>query len=100
MPCAPSTTRARWRPVLWRGAARRTSGPNRSAVCCGQPLPTRSATRTTSGCCAPSWKRAYFDPEGGHDVAMEELHMSRTTYFRRLRAAVDRVARRVLDSRA
>ncbi len=45
-------------------------------------------------------ERAYFEPSGGHDVAMEELHMSRTTHFRRLRIAVDRVARRVLDSRA
>jgi hypothetical protein len=45
-------------------------------------------------------QRAYLDPEGGHDVAAEELHMSRTTYFRRLRSAVDRVARHVLGSRA
>jgi hypothetical protein len=45
-------------------------------------------------------ERAYLDPGGGHELAAEELHMSRTTYFRRLRIAVDRVARRVLDSRA
>jgi hypothetical protein len=45
-------------------------------------------------------EHAYLDPGGGHEVAAEELYMSRTTYFRRLRIAVDRVARRVLDSRA
>jgi hypothetical protein len=30
----------------------------------------------------------YLDPEAGHAHAMRELHLSRTTYFRRLREAV------------
>ncbi|MEV4421935.1 AAA family ATPase [Patulibacter sp. NPDC049589] len=41
-------------------------------------------------------RRGYLDPDGGHARAMLELHMSRTTYFRRLARATDRVADHVL----
>jgi hypothetical protein len=34
----------------------------------------------------------YLDPQGGHARAMHALHLSRTTYFRRLREATARVA--------
>lgn len=34
----------------------------------------------------------YLDPAGGHAKAMHRLHLSRTTYFRRLREATDRLA--------
>ena len=34
----------------------------------------------------------YLDPEAGHVHAMRELHLSRTTYFRRLRDAVSLMA--------
>lgn len=33
-------------------------------------------------------ERGYLDPDAGHAHAMRELHLSRTTYFRRLREAV------------
>jgi hypothetical protein len=36
-------------------------------------------------------ERAYFDPAGGHHRAMTEALMSRTTYYRRLGIAVDRL---------
>ncbi|MDE3070497.1 MAG: AAA family ATPase [Acidobacteriota bacterium] len=36
--------------------------------------------------------RGYLDPAPSHEVAAEELNMSRTTYFRILRAAVEHVA--------
>jgi hypothetical protein len=41
-------------------------------------------------------RRGYLDPDGGHARAMLELHLSRTTYFRRLARATDRVADHVL----
>lgn len=34
----------------------------------------------------------YLEPDGGHGRAMHRLHLSRTTYFRRLRDATDRLA--------
>ena len=37
-------------------------------------------------------ERGYLDPAGGHEAAADELHVSRATYFRRLRAASERVA--------
>jgi hypothetical protein len=36
--------------------------------------------------------RGYLDPAASHELAAEELHLSRTAYFRRLRQAVERVA--------
>ena len=44
-------------------------------------------------------ERGYLDPDGGHVIAMQELNFSRTTYFRRLAAASDRVAEFVLSAR-
>ena len=37
-------------------------------------------------------ERGYIQPDGGHDRAQRELFMSRTTYFRRSSAGVDRIA--------
>jgi hypothetical protein len=37
-------------------------------------------------------QRGYLDPDGSHELAAEELHVSRATYFRRLRTASQRVA--------
>ena len=36
--------------------------------------------------------RGYFDPAPSHELAARELHLSRAAYFRRLRAASERVA--------
>ena len=36
--------------------------------------------------------RGYFDPAPSHEAAARELHLSRAAYFRRLRAASERVA--------
>jgi hypothetical protein len=36
--------------------------------------------------------RGYLDPAASHELAAEELHLSRTAYFRRLRQSVERVA--------
>ena len=44
-------------------------------------------------------ERGYLDPDGGHVVAMQELSFSRTTYFRRLATASERVAEFVLSQR-
>jgi hypothetical protein len=37
-------------------------------------------------------QRGYVDPAGSHELAADELHVSRATYFRRLRSASQRVA--------
>jgi hypothetical protein len=37
-------------------------------------------------------QRGYLDPSGGHERAADELHVSRATYFRRLKTASGRVA--------
>jgi hypothetical protein len=37
-------------------------------------------------------QRGYLDPTGSHELAADELHVSRATYFRRLRSASQRVA--------
>lgn len=37
-------------------------------------------------------ERGYLDPSASHESAADELHVSRATYFRRLRAASQRVA--------
>jgi hypothetical protein len=37
-------------------------------------------------------ERGYLDPTGSHELAADELHVSRATYFRRLRVASQRVA--------
>ncbi len=36
--------------------------------------------------------RAYLDPDGGHGIAQRELHMSRSTFYRHLQKARDRLA--------
>jgi transcriptional regulator with AAA-type ATPase domain len=36
-------------------------------------------------------RAAYVEPNGGHERAAYDLNMSRSTYFRKLRTAVDRV---------
>lgn len=41
---------------------------------------------------------AYLAPDAGHAAAMRSLHLSRTTYYRRLAEATDRLAARVLGS--
>jgi hypothetical protein len=42
-------------------------------------------------------QRGYLDADGGHAVAQHELHLGRTTYFRRLADASDRVSDYVLE---
>ena len=37
-------------------------------------------------------RRGYLDPAGSHESAAHELHLSRATYFRKLKTAADRVA--------
>lgn len=43
--------------------------------------------------------RGYLDPAPSHEHAAAELHVSRSTYFRRLRLAAERVASYVADHR-
>jgi hypothetical protein len=38
-------------------------------------------------------ERGYLDPAPNHELAADELHLSRSTYFRRLRQASDQLAR-------
>ncbi len=45
-------------------------------------------------------ERGYLDPAPSHELAADELHLSRATYFRRLRRAVERVAEVVAADRA
>jgi hypothetical protein len=45
-------------------------------------------------------QRGYLDPSGSHELAAEELHVSRATYFRRLRAASQRVAEYLMAKHA
>lgn len=45
-------------------------------------------------------ERGYLDDDGGHTRAALELHLSRTTYFRRLAGAATRVAEYVVAERA
>jgi hypothetical protein len=37
-------------------------------------------------------ERGYLDPAPSHELAADELHLSRSAYFRRLRTATARVA--------
>ena len=43
--------------------------------------------------------RGYLQPGASHDRAAADLHLSRATYFRRLRAAVARVAAHIATER-
>ena len=43
--------------------------------------------------------RGYLDPAASHDRAAADLHLSRAAYFRRLRAAVSRVAAHIATER-
>ena len=43
--------------------------------------------------------RGYFDPAPSHEAAARELHLSRAAYFRRLRAASERVAEWLASAR-
>jgi hypothetical protein len=43
--------------------------------------------------------RGYLDPAASHEQAAAELHVSRSTYFRRLRLAAERVTSYVSDHR-
>ncbi len=36
--------------------------------------------------------RGYLEPEGSHEQAADELHLSRAAYFRRLRTSTERLA--------
>ncbi|HEX8205817.1 MAG TPA: ATP-binding protein [Solirubrobacteraceae bacterium] len=42
-------------------------------------------------------RRGYLDPTGSHESAAHELHLSRATYFRKLKTAADRVAEWVVS---
>lgn len=44
-------------------------------------------------------ERGYLDADGGHSRAPQELYLSRSTYFRRLGAAADRLAQAVVNLR-
>ena len=44
-------------------------------------------------------ERGYLDDDGGHARAARDLHLSRTTYYRRLALAADRLARHVVEAR-
>ncbi|HEY5144891.1 MAG TPA: hypothetical protein VII98_15425, partial [Solirubrobacteraceae bacterium] len=43
--------------------------------------------------------RGYLRPAAGHELAADELHLSRATYFRRLRRAAERLAEVVANDR-
>ena len=45
-------------------------------------------------------QRGYLDPAGSHELAADELHVSRATYFRRLRNASQRVAEYLMAKHA
>ncbi|WCB93268.1 hypothetical protein DSM104299_01978 [Baekduia alba] len=45
-------------------------------------------------------QRGYLDPSGSHELAADELHVSRATYFRRLRSASQRVAEYLMAKHA
>jgi hypothetical protein len=45
-------------------------------------------------------ERGYLDPQGSHELAADELHVSRATYFRRLRNASQRVAEYLIAKHA
>jgi hypothetical protein len=45
-------------------------------------------------------QRGYLDASGSHELAADELHVSRATYFRRLRAASQRVAEYLMAKHA
>lgn len=45
-------------------------------------------------------QRGYLDPTGSHELAADELHVSRATYFRRLRSASQRVAEYLMAKHA
>jgi hypothetical protein len=45
-------------------------------------------------------QRGYLDPAGSHELAADELHVSRATYFRRLRTASERIAEYLMAKHA
>ena len=45
-------------------------------------------------------RRGYLDPAPNHDLAADELHLSRSTYFRRLREATERIAEELAARRS
>jgi hypothetical protein len=45
-------------------------------------------------------QRGYLDPAGSHELAADELHISRATYFRRLKTASQRVAEYLMAKHA
>ncbi|HEX8122425.1 MAG TPA: ATP-binding protein [Solirubrobacteraceae bacterium] len=45
-------------------------------------------------------RRGYLDPVGSHEAAAHDLHLSRATYFRKLKTASDRVAEWVVSRAA
>jgi hypothetical protein len=42
-------------------------------------------------------ERGYIDPDGKHELVAEQLNLSRTAYFRRLRIASERLAGWLLE---
>lgn len=44
-------------------------------------------------------RRGYLEPAASHEAAADELYLSRSAYFRRLKQAVDRVAQYVASRR-
>jgi hypothetical protein len=45
-------------------------------------------------------ERGYFEADSKHELVAEQLNLSRTTYFRRLRQAVERLATWVAEARS
>jgi hypothetical protein len=44
-------------------------------------------------------ERSYLDPDSKHEIVAEQLNLSRSAYFRRLRQAADRLAGWLLENR-
>jgi hypothetical protein len=44
-------------------------------------------------------ERSYLDPDSKHEIVAEQLNLSRSAYFRRLRQAADRLAGWMLENR-
>ena len=72
----------------WTQEERAESVRARSA----QPPSSRSATRPNERLLHDILIRGYIDPAPSHEQAADELCVSRSTYFRRLKAAAERVA--------
>ena len=89
--CATSTSRSSLRATRWRRGRRRSSAPIAARYACASAIDQAFGDSPDEQLLRSVLERGYLAQDTSLESAAAELHLSRATFFRRLKRAVDRV---------